>query len=169
MSSVEGQDVSALASTSQTKSAKPNGNKNNGKGGKGGPRQDAPPTVQLSKALSYILRHGAAKEGLKVRPDGYLSLTAVLARPKVSKLKMEHGGSPTEEDVLAVVNSNDKKRFEVKGGGKDEPEEQELLIRAVQGHSISEVSVTRTFVFAALPPDTNLFSPLRLPPWTMFL
>ena len=111
------------------------------KGGRGGQRQDAPPSVQLSKALSYILRHGAAKEGLKVRPDGYLSLAAVLARPKVSKLRMEHGKGPTEDDVLQVVESNDKKRFEVL---RDEAEG--VLIRAVQGHSLSEVSRGRTIL-----------------------
>lgn len=101
----------------------------------GGNRQDAPPTVQLSKALSYILRHGAAKEGLKLRADGYIPLDAVLARPRVSKMKMENGSSPTKDDVLQIVNSNDKKRFETsndENGG--------ILIRAVQGHSIAEVS-----------------------------
>jgi len=30
--------------------------------------------VQLSKKLSYILRHGAEKEGLKIENDGYIDL-----------------------------------------------------------------------------------------------
>lgn len=101
-----------------------------GKGGRG----DASPTIQLSKALSYILRHGAAKEHLKMSADGYILLDSVLARPKLSKIKMEHGGSPTQEDVLQVVESNDKKRFEVNTRESDQ-----LFIRAVQGHSITEV------------------------------
>lgn len=104
-----------------------------GKGGRGGARQDATPIIQLSKALSYILRHGAAKEHLKVGPDGYISLDAVLARPKVSKIKMDNGQSPTREDVMSVVESNDKKRFEVSVREADQ-----VFIRAVQGHSISE-------------------------------
>lgn len=29
------------------------------------------PEVRISKTLSYILRHGAEKEGLKLRTDGY--------------------------------------------------------------------------------------------------
>lgn len=46
-----------------------------GKGGKGrvrhGPRDESP-DVKISKTLSYILRHGAAKEHLVMRPDGYI-------------------------------------------------------------------------------------------------
>lgn len=37
-------------------------------------RQDDSPDVRNSKTLSYILRHGAAKEGLTMRPDGYIRL-----------------------------------------------------------------------------------------------
>jgi hypothetical protein len=32
------------------------------------------PDVTLSKTLSYILRHGALKENLKIRPDGCVRL-----------------------------------------------------------------------------------------------
>ena len=32
------------------------------------------PTVAISKALSYTLRHGAVKEGLKMRDDGYANV-----------------------------------------------------------------------------------------------
>ncbi|UZJ51735.1 hypothetical protein CBS101457_001055 [Exobasidium rhododendri] len=123
--------TSQIESTSAGSSAKGKG----GKDGRGGARREATPTVQLSKALSYILRHGAAKEGLKIRPDGYILLSAVLARPKISKLKLENGKSPTQDDILQVVASNDKKRFEV-----SRDEDDSLLIRAVQGHSISEIT-----------------------------
>ena len=37
---------------------------------RGRPNDD--PDVRHSKTLSYILRHGAAKEGLKLRPDGFI-------------------------------------------------------------------------------------------------
>lgn len=33
------------------------------------------PEVRISKTLSYILRHGAEKEGLKIRSDGYVRVT----------------------------------------------------------------------------------------------
>jgi RNA:NAD 2'-phosphotransferase (TPT1/KptA family) len=32
------------------------------------------PDVRISKALSYTLRHGAEKEGLKLRSDGYANV-----------------------------------------------------------------------------------------------
>ena len=31
-----------------------------------------PQEIRTSKTLSYILRHGSKKEGLKMRPDGYV-------------------------------------------------------------------------------------------------
>lgn len=31
-------------------------------------------TTQLSKLLSYILRHGAVKESLTISPDGYIAV-----------------------------------------------------------------------------------------------
>jgi RNA:NAD 2'-phosphotransferase (TPT1/KptA family) len=42
------------------------------KGGKlrGHPRD--PPEVQLSKTLSWLLRHGAKSQGLPMRDDGYV-------------------------------------------------------------------------------------------------
>lgn len=36
---------------------------------KGNPRDD--PKTRLSKTLSYVLRHGAEKEGIPIRPDGF--------------------------------------------------------------------------------------------------
>lgn len=35
-------------------------------------RREDTPEVRNSKTLSYILRHGAAKEGLKMRKDGFV-------------------------------------------------------------------------------------------------
>lgn len=39
-------------------------------------RRDAPESreVQISKACSYILRHGVEKEGIKMRSDGYVKV-----------------------------------------------------------------------------------------------
>ena len=37
---------------------------------KGSPRDD--PKTRLSKTLSYVLRHGAEKEGIRIRPDGFV-------------------------------------------------------------------------------------------------
>lgn len=49
-----------------------------------GRRGDEPPDVRASKALSYILRHGAAKESLTMRPDGFVrvdDLVSGVTRP----------------------------------------------------------------------------------------
>lgn len=95
-------------------------------------------TEQLSRSLAYILRHGAEKEGLAIRPDGYIKLDDVLNRPRVKSVNMaeEEGGKrrPALEDVQNVVEGNDKKRFELTQEGE------EWLVRAVQGHSLKSVS-----------------------------
>lgn len=47
------------------------GGRRGGGGGSGG-------DVKLSKALSYVLRHGAAKAGVTMRPDGYVRIAELL-------------------------------------------------------------------------------------------
>lgn len=42
------------------------------------PPLDRAQAVKLSKLLSYVLRHGAAKEGLQIRPDGYVALSELV-------------------------------------------------------------------------------------------
>lgn len=42
--------------------------------GRGQGRRNEDPDVQLSKTLSWILRHGAKGEGLEMRSDGYVKL-----------------------------------------------------------------------------------------------
>jgi len=46
-------------------------------GGRGGQSGD----VVISKALSFILRHGAIKEGLPIRPDGYANVKDLASLP----------------------------------------------------------------------------------------
>jgi RNA:NAD 2'-phosphotransferase (TPT1/KptA family) len=38
--------------------------------------------VQLSKKLSYLLRHGAVKEGLTISPDGFVSMEDMISHTK---------------------------------------------------------------------------------------
>ncbi|KAJ5748576.1 uncharacterized protein N7511_010272 [Penicillium nucicola] len=61
--------------------------------------------VQISKALSLLLRHAAEKEGLKMNEQGYASVTDVLAWRKLKSLKV------TFPEILHAVDSSDKKRF----------------------------------------------------------
>ena len=42
------------------------------------PRPPETPDVRASKTLAYILRHGAEKEGLHIRSDGYIKLDDVV-------------------------------------------------------------------------------------------
>ncbi|KAI8997749.1 phosphotransferase KptA/Tpt1 [Pilobolus umbonatus] len=89
------------------------------------PLLTAQQSTQLSKLLSYVLRHGAAKEKITIRPDGYVLLTDLLSLPKFKKV--------TLEQIQYVVDTNDKKRYEMS------LVEGEYYIRASQGHSIQSV------------------------------
>ena len=82
----------------------------------------------LSRALTQVLRHKAAEIGLAIRADGFCDLDEVLQSTKDLR-KFE----ATIHDVRHVVESNNKKRLELKEvGGK-------MLIRAVQGHTMEAV------------------------------
>lgn len=39
--------------------------------------------VELSKYLSFVLRHGAEKEGIAIQPDGFVKVQDILAKPKL--------------------------------------------------------------------------------------
>jgi RNA:NAD 2'-phosphotransferase (TPT1/KptA family) len=47
---------------------------------RGNPTRDSP-DVQISKTLSYLLRHGAQKERLPIRPDGFVRVRDLVSRP----------------------------------------------------------------------------------------
>jgi len=119
-------------------------------GGRGGrDREPLPRSVQVSKKLSWLLRHGAESEGLTLLPGGFLNLKDVLENRKIRGLK------PTFEEIQELVRDNDKQRFTMapvsavsaqgivteeamNGGGVAEisTKPQDWLIRANQGHSI---------------------------------
>ncbi|KAG8933918.1 hypothetical protein FRC03_009366 [Tulasnella sp. 419] len=63
--------------------------------------------VQISKTMSYILRHGASKEKLDMRPDGYVKVDELLARPKMSKLGCDFA------KLKEIVDTNSKQRFKL--------------------------------------------------------
>ncbi|TIA71914.1 hypothetical protein E3P77_03400 [Wallemia ichthyophaga] len=80
------------------------------------------PEVRYSKTLSYILRHGAIKEGLEMRNDGFIRVDDLLSRPKLRGLDFEL--------LQQLVLNNDKKRYQLVS------ESGVWFIRAVQGHSL---------------------------------
>ncbi|KAE8225461.1 hypothetical protein CF326_g7864 [Tilletia indica] len=137
-------------------------------GGSGPPQSPAEEAdTALSKTLSYLLRHGAQAESLAISSSGWVGLDAVLDRPKLGKLKFPGEGEGEEErvganvdDVRRVVRESNKKRFQLgwgvvgskedevleleieeeEDGGSKKEDGKKLFIRAVQGHSIKEVS-----------------------------
>ena len=72
--------------------------------------------VQLSKTLSYLLRHGANQAGLTMAADGSVSVADLLALPQLQRY--------SEADVRCVVAANDKQRC---AGGEDTIQTQTIL------------------------------------------
>ncbi|ELU16414.1 hypothetical protein CAPTEDRAFT_138742 [Capitella teleta] len=88
------------------------------------PRPPPDDTTQLSKAMSYLLRHGAEKEGFTLLDGGFLSAEDILSFSSIRSKGF------TEADLRRVVETNDKKRFFM------EEHNGKLHIRANQGHSV---------------------------------
>ena len=78
----------------------------------------------LSKSLSFLLRHRAEQEGLAMDERGFVTIEDLLKIPKYSKY--------SQDDILNIVNKNDKQRYSTE---MDETSKK-LKIRANQGHSI---------------------------------
>lgn len=77
---------------------------------------------EISHALSRTLRHVGRSQGFNISDDGYVAIEELLNyEPYKRKYNL------IREDVLAVVELNDKKRFELSANG--------TRVRACQGHS----------------------------------
>jgi putative RNA 2'-phosphotransferase len=74
---------------------------------------------QLSKTMTYILRHHPEAFGLTLSPAGFIGI------PELAQAITEHKGAVTEADILQTVAMDEKSRFTVDGE----------MIRAAQGHS----------------------------------
>mmetsp|Transcript_20806 Transcript_20806/g.38883 ORF Transcript_20806/g.38883 Transcript_20806/m.38883 type:complete len:193 (+) Transcript_20806:631-1209(+) len=80
--------------------------------------------TKLSRKLSYLLRHGAVKEGIQIDSAGFVA---------VPDLLQHFSGAYTETDIRAVVQNNDKQRFLLQESNGI------VRIRANQGHSIRDI------------------------------
>ncbi|XP_029159851.1 tRNA 2'-phosphotransferase 1 [Nylanderia fulva] len=80
--------------------------------------------IVLSKKLSYLLRHGAIKEGLNIKPNGFVVVDELLT-------KLHHY---TIDDIKRVVENNTKQRYTLNTINGI------LEIKANQGHSISQIN-----------------------------
>jgi len=127
----------------------------------GGGRRVEDVTVRISKALTYLLRHGAEKEGLPMRSDGYVPVEAILNHKNLKNLQVGlrlvtrissphrqakrvshlhlHLPSSSIRQLENIVETNDKKRFELK------KIDDVLHIKATQGHTtelVKELELT---------------------------
>nr|XP_023028184.1 tRNA 2'-phosphotransferase 1 [Leptinotarsa decemlineata] len=82
--------------------------------------------IHLSKLLSWLLRHGAVKEGLPIRTDGYMNIEDLLNHKTIrDKFSLE--------DIKRVVEVDNKHRFSLRY-------EKDIQICANQGHTINVVT-----------------------------
>lgn len=116
----------------QTGNRTPNNNNGNNKKNNSQNKEENR-SVAISKQMSYLLRHGAIKEGLKITNDGWVSMDDLLAFPKMKSKNI------TTQEVQDIVKSNDKQRFALKTDEKGN-----TWIRANQGHSLDSVEVEMT-------------------------
>ena len=96
-------------------------------------KKNEDPDVQISKALTYYLRHGAEKEGLSIRADGFVLVDALLAKPNLQSKNLSYS------KLKQIVDTNDKKRFELQEILDTENNISQLYIRATQGHTMKSV------------------------------
>lgn len=106
--------------------------------------------VKLSKLLSYLLRHGANKEGLTLGNDGSISLDDLCQHPNLSKT--------TFAEIQHVVDTNDKKRFVL---FQPDIATNKWYIRASQGHSVELKEPPLTLLTASNMPETIVHGTMR--------
>ncbi|KAK0163082.1 hypothetical protein PV327_006793 [Microctonus hyperodae] len=80
--------------------------------------------VKHGKKLSYLLRHGAEKEGLHIKASGFVPIVQILSKFK----------NCTINDIKRIVENDKKQRFTL------QMNDGSLEIKANQGHSIATVN-----------------------------
>ena len=85
-------------------------------------------TIGLSKKLSWLLRHGAVKEGLHIQPDGFVNVQDILEHPNYKNCF-------TMEVLQKLVADDQKQRYTLQRNALTGHYE----IRANQGHTLKEV------------------------------
>lgn len=91
---------------------------------------------EISKFLSFVLRHQPDAIGIHLDLEGWTDISALIAAA-------ENDGKQLDLELIkTVVNTSDKKRFAISDDG--------LRIRAVQGHSTESVDIS---YIEKLPPE----------------
>ncbi|KAL8726367.1 MAG: hypothetical protein Q9166_006774 [cf. Caloplaca sp. 2 TL-2023] len=111
------------------------------KSGGGGGRPPPSREETISRAMSYVLRHGAEKEKLKLDESGYINCEELLKWHRLRSKQV------TFAELLNVVDTNAKKRFALMASPSALSKEptasskpSDFLIRASQGHSLNIAS-----------------------------
>ena len=92
--------------------------------------------TEISKFLSYVLRHQPEAVGLSLDKEGWAVISELI-------LCADKKGYTLDYDLLhEIVDTSDKKRFTISDDG--------TCIRAAQGHSTQQVNITHK---ASIPPD----------------
>lgn len=92
--------------------------------------------TQISKFLSYVLRHHPESIGIELDREGWVDVDVLLAQAA------QHQRPISRELLDEVIEKNSKKRFTLSADGSK--------IRAAQGHSTTQVHIQYTPVS---PPD----------------
>lgn len=101
--------------------------------------------VMLSKKLTWLLRHGALKEGVQIQPNGFIKVDDILKHHNYRHLYTL--------DTLKTMAKNDaKQRFAL----RQNPEEGFWEIRANQGHTLSEVKAEECLHLISNPNEVPL-------------
>src|SRR6476620_6908439 len=79
--------------------------------------------TELSKFLSFVLRHKPDAIGLLLDPQGWASIDDLIAKGNATGTRFGRA------DLVDVVATSDKKRFSLSDDGQ--------RIRAAQGHSVA--------------------------------
>ena len=100
--------------------------------------------VQLTKFLSFVLRHKPDAVGLALDPQGWASINELIEMGNAARERFNR------EDLPHVVDTSEKKRFSLATDG--------LRIRAAQGHSVSvELGLLRCCITAPQRGSWNRF------------
>ncbi|KAI5116350.1 hypothetical protein M0805_002255 [Coniferiporia weirii] len=92
--------------------------------------------TRVSKKLSWILRHGAKTGGLKMRSDGYVRVSDLLALPQFRHIPFQ--------TLERIVQHDAKNRYHLlfePMSVENDTSEEIWWIRANQGHSLQEVDL----------------------------
>lgn len=95
------------------------------------PKQSQTRNVELSKLMSWILRHGANEEALPIDVNGFIDVDLILKQHQFKSKQY------TLDEVKSVVANDRKQRYTLNtlSNGK-------ILIKANQGHSMANVQMT---------------------------